>query len=137
MACFRLRPRRELQFAPHTPAGTRRRLQFDLAGRPSATYFTEDLAVAFEWAAQDLIKDESRRVGRCETPGCDKLFIRIKASRYCSLAQSQRARSQRFYNRHKAELSERRHELYKEKVAVERGEATAKKVRRQKRIVRS
>ncbi len=120
-----------------TPAGPRRRLQFDWAGRSSTTYFTEDLAVAFEWAAQDLVKEESKRVRRCEAPGCGKLFIRIKASRYCSIAHSQLTRSRRFYHRHKAELSQRRHELYKAKVAVERGEATAKKVQRQKRTGRS
>ncbi|MGO9604171.1 MAG: hypothetical protein ACLQAT_12360 [Candidatus Binataceae bacterium] len=120
-----------------TPAGPRRRVQFDLAGRPSTTYFTENLAVAFEWAAQDLIKEESNRIRRCEAPSCDKLFIRTKASRYCSISHSQQARSRRFYHLHKAELSERRHELYKVKVAVERGEVTAKKVRRQKRAVRS
>ncbi len=120
-----------------TPAGPRRRLQFDRTDRPSTMYFTQDLAVAFEWAAQDLIREESDRVGRCEFSGCGQLFIRRKASRYCSIAHSQRARSRRFYVRHKAELRERRHQLYKEKVKAERGEATAKKVRRQKRTLRS
>ena len=138
--CLRVRTRTRDLLARKpwdTPAGPRRRLQFDWTGRPSAAYFTEDLAVAFEWAAQDLIKEVSEQVGRCEALDCNKLFIRKKASRYCSIAHSQRARSRRFYDRHKAELSERRHELYKEKVAVERGRATAKKVRRQRRTMQT
>lgn len=87
----------------------------------------------FLMACGDLIEREGSRIARCQGPGCDRLFVRRKRGNYCSRRCSQRMRSERFRMSHsREELSEARHQAYKEKVRRESG--LARKVSRRPRL---
>jgi CGNR zinc finger protein len=72
--------------------------------------------VAFWFAIAAVIESGSPYLRRCTGVECGKLFVRTKRQAYCSKACGQRTRSRRFYEAHREEVSEQRHEQYKARV---------------------
>ena len=65
---------------------------------------------AFWFAALKLLEHYGTSVRRCAR--CGRLFIRTKRQEYCTPACSQNTRSQRWYESHRDDVLERRHESY-------------------------
>jgi hypothetical protein len=90
-----------------------------------------DVSGLFQWAFKEALAAEGGRIERCQGPGCQRFFVKIKRGAYCSMRCSQRTRTQRYRQRHApVELSEKRHAGYVAKVARQKGEKFADKVRR-------
>jgi hypothetical protein len=63
-----------------------------------------------------LLEQFGRDIRRCGVCAETRLFLKRKRQQYCSPACSQRVRSARWYQQHRAEALERRHQMYKRRV---------------------
>jgi hypothetical protein len=79
-----------------------------------ATYDTDDLSVAFEWIAQDLLRSaEGSRVRKCGNQDCGHLFLCAHAAaQYCSSKCSTIGRSRAFYRSHRKKVIQDRRQRY-------------------------
>jgi hypothetical protein len=68
---------------------------------------------AFWFAAVKLLEHHGTSVERCQR--CARLYVRTKRQTFCSAACAQRARSQKWYARHRDDVLDRRHETYRAK----------------------
>jgi len=111
------------------PRAVSRAGRMRLAGFESS-YFSQDFRNAFLINAADAVEAEATRLGKCARKGCGRIFARHRRASYCSSSCSQKERDSRFRQRHtRTELSRRRHDYYKKRIARERGPAVAEKVR--------
>lgn len=93
-------------------------------------YGSDDFRSAFLLRVADVVEAEGTRIRTCAQNECQRLFARHGRAKYCSSRCSQRERDSRFRQRRpKIELSKRRHRYYKNRIAKQRGRATADKVR--------
>jgi len=97
-------------------------------GAQVSVQYTDDLRGAFLSSAIQRVGAQYEHISECQAAGCSRLFVKRKAGRYCSGKCSQRTRSRRFYEQHREELSDRRHNAYVERIKKEKG--AAKKVQR-------
>jgi len=98
-----------------------------------------DLRTRVLLTAADLLEREgfpplrSPRVRRCARIACQKLFVAVRRQIYCSGRCSLLERTRKFRSGlSKEEMSRRRHEWYKRRVAKHQGEQIARHVRRRK-----
>jgi hypothetical protein len=82
-----------------------------------------DWRVMFLMSAFDVLAAEGRRIAKCARGSCAKVFVRRKRGAYCSRACSQRERTRRYREKNRARLSERRHELYAQRVQKLKGKS--------------
>lgn len=67
-------------------------------------------------AVMGLLEEFGRQIRRCPTCTERRLFLKRKRQHYCSQACSQRVRSARWYQQHRQDARERRHQMYKRQV---------------------
>jgi hypothetical protein len=86
---------------------------------------------AFLLRMTDLLVSRGACIRQCAEQDCGRLFVPTKRQAYCSTNCSQKARQQRFRAAHsQEELSEKRHEHYRNKVKRIKGPEAAKHVAR-------
>jgi hypothetical protein len=94
-------------------------------------YSASNWQTAFLLRTTDLLVSHGARIKQCAMRGCGRLFVPTKRQAYCSTACSLKTRQQRFRASHSGEeLSERRHEHYRNEVKRSKGSGAAKHVKR-------
>ena len=65
---------------------------------------------------EQFLEENGPRIARCQVVTCDKLFVRHRRQRYCSLTCQQAVQSAAWYQRNKDAISERKRQRYKDSV---------------------
>lgn len=109
------------------------RLQPLRKGNSQVTFnYIGDLSAAFLSSAIQRLGAHFDRIAKCEASGCERLFVKRKATRYCSRKCSQRMRSSRYYELHREQLRKRRHDAYVERIRQEKGAARVVQTRKRR-----
>ena len=85
-------------------AQVRLRLTVDGDGCLSTQYETDDVRDAVSYLLVMELAPFSHRLRRCAAPKCQRLFVRERRQRYCSVRCRNRATFQQWYRRHVARL---------------------------------
>lgn len=103
-------PFRPLQWAP--PVTAIKAIEIVRGPAHFGLIYTIDWPDAFWLASLNLFQRYGNDVSQCVR--CRRLYLRTKAGQtFCTKACSQRARSQSWYEKHKADVLERRHKAYR------------------------
>jgi hypothetical protein len=94
-----------------------------------AQYISTDVLTIARWRAQELVGSSFGSIGRCRREACRKFFAVTKRQEYCSIRCSQIERTAKWRQGNPRKAQQLRHEIYKRKVAKEKGAAAAKHVR--------
>lgn len=94
-----------------------------------AQYISSDVLTIARWRAQEIIAGSFGLIDRCRREACRKFFAVNKRQEYCSAKCSQIERTAKWRQGNPRKAQVLRHQIYKRKVAREKGAATAKLVR--------
>jgi hypothetical protein len=65
-----------------------------------------DFVTVFTWLAFDLVRQQSRRLGRCKREDCGRLFVIVRREKYCPSGCARIERNGRYREKHPAKLKE-------------------------------
>jgi hypothetical protein len=124
-----------LKGEPFGPVTVKRTIEYDPKGKEAYEYFSGNAESLISWAAQTIVLRRAGEIHTCVTPGCGRLFIKVKRQTRCSAqcAQMEYSKKYRTNPANKEKISDKRHLAYKKKVEKEQGPKVAEIVWRHHR----